>query len=257
MTITKPVLSPLRVEPIHPAVTHYYDEHPTAEDLMGESIAQSTLIAYLRSVLMYLYHAEGWFIAPNFNLYSAPDRMAYPITPDLALFKGIVSTPVQPPQLKSWRLYLPENPPPQVVFEVSSDATWEKDLLNKPAAYAALGVQEYYAYDPNEPPNWPAGQGRLRGWHRSNNGFVEQTPMRDGRLWSPELASWLIPDGFYLRLADRVGVIRLTEAEAERLARERETQRAEAERQAKEVAWAKLRELNIDPATLFGQMEPD
>ena len=299
MTSSKPALNPLRVEPSPPAVTHYYDEHPTAEDLMGESIAQSTLTAYLRSVLMWLYHAEGWFIAPNFNLYTTPDRMSYPIIPDLALFKGIAITPEHPPQLKSWRLYLPENPPPQVVFEISSDTTWEKDLLNKPTAYAALGVQEYYAYDPNEPPNWPTGHGRLRGWQRTNSGFIEQPPMRDGRLWSPELASWLIPDGFYLRLADRVGVIRLTEGEAERLARERETQRAEREtqraeterlareretqraeretqraeaerlareqetqraereRKAKEAAWAKLRELNIDPATLFGAMERD
>lgn len=312
MTILTPASSPQRGSPL-PTVAHYYDEHPTAEDLMGESLAQSSLIGYLRAVLQWLYATEGWLVVPNFNLYTDADRMAYPIIPDLALFKGVVIAPEQQAQLKSWRLYAPEQPPPQVVFEISSDATWDKDLRTKPATYAALGVQEYYAYDPNEPPNWPAAQGRLRGWQRTPNGFIEQPPLRDGRLWSPELASWLLPAGVYLRLAERDGTLRLTEAEAatqradretqravqatqwaeaerlareherqraeherqraeaERLAREherqradretqradRETQRAEAERKAKEAAWAKLRELHIDPATLFGATEPE
>ncbi len=49
-----------------------------------------------------------------------------------------------------------------------------------------------------------------------------------GRLWSPSLDSFLVPEREYLRLYDRNGQRRLTEAEAEALAE-------------------KLRSLGVDP----------
>jgi hypothetical protein len=54
-----------------------------------------------------------------------------------------------------------------------------------------------------------------------------------GRLWSPSLDSFLVPEREYLRLYDRNGQPRLTEAEAE-------ARRAEALAE-------KLRSLGIDP----------
>jgi len=48
---------------------HYYDTHPTNEDLMSESAAQSQLIFYLLKVLECLYQAEGWFVVSNLNIY--------------------------------------------------------------------------------------------------------------------------------------------------------------------------------------------
>ena len=231
MTITQRPLQSLSVEPtVRPGV-HYYDEHPTEEDLMGESIAQRTVISYLEAVLTRYAPDAGWFITSNFNLYSDPDRMAYPVAPDLAIFKGVTLTPSERIDLLSWRLYRAECPPPRVVFEISSDATWHKDLEQKPAIYAAMGVQEYYAYDPNRRPNWPPGHGRLRGWHADTAGkLIEQPLDAQGRLWSPELASWLVPAGVLLRCFDEAGVMRLTEGEAERVAKEQATQRAEQER---------------------------
>ncbi|MEI7556732.1 hypothetical protein, partial [Candidatus Chlorohelix sp.] len=110
-------------------------------------------------------------------------------------------------------------------------------------------------------------------------------PDEQGRLWSEELESWLAADGLFLRLYDRNGAMRLTKGEAEREGRlaervmrlaeeaekqmeregrlaefqraerertekEAEHQRAERERAEKEAAWAKLRELGIDPEKL-------
>jgi Uma2 family endonuclease len=215
---------------------HYYDLHPTKEDLMGESTAQSKLIFYLLNVLEWLYHTDGWFVISNLNLYSERRRMQYPITPDIAVFKGIIIANPGMHTLRSWRLYEPGRPPPQVVFEISSKDTWRDDLDEKPAKYARLGVQEYYAYDPNDPPSWPKAYGRLRGWRLEGAQMVEQAPDAQGRLWSAELASRLTPDGVLLRLYDADGNRRLTEGEAERA--------------AKETAWAKLRELGIDPEGL-------
>ena len=59
------------------------------------------------------------------------------------------------------------------------------------------------------------------------------SPGLDGRLWSSQLDSFLVPDGKFLRLFDRQGLPRLTREEVETL-------RAEALAE-------KLRSLGIDP----------
>jgi hypothetical protein len=79
-------------------------------------------------------------------------------------------------------------------------------------------------------------------------------PNEDGSLWSQELASFLLPDGQLLRLADRNRQRRLTEAEAraqqlevEAAARwEEAAARQAAERRAEALA-EKLRSLGVDP----------
>lgn len=233
---------------------HYYDQHPTQEDLMGESVAQSRLIFYLLQVLEWLFHAEGWFVVNDLNIYRHKQRYEYPLAPDVAVFKGVVVAEHHRRTFRSWRLYEPDRPPPQVVFEICSDTTWKDDFYAKPAKYAALGVREYFAYDPNEPPYFPRSGGRLRGWRIAEGVAHEMQLTADGRLWSSELNSYLAADGAYLRLYDCDGRLRLTEAETERAAKEaertaREAERAakEAERAAKEAAWARLRELGIEP----------
>jgi Uma2 family endonuclease len=215
---------------------HYYDLHPTKEDLMGESTAQSKLIFYLLKVLEWMYGAEGWFVVSNLNIYLRRQKHEYPLAPDVAVFKGVRITNPGARTLRSWRLYEPGRTPPQVAFEISSKETWREDLEDKPAKYAALGVREYYAYEPNDPPYWEDTSRRLRGWRLEGAAMVEQVANAQGWLWSMELDSWLAPDGALLRLYDGERQLRLTEGEAERA--------------AKEAAWTKLRELGIDPEQL-------
>jgi hypothetical protein len=69
---------------------HYYDMHPTKEDLMGESAAQSTLIHYLLSVLTHLFRARPCFIVSNLNIYRHRRRYEYPMAPDIAVFFATV-----------------------------------------------------------------------------------------------------------------------------------------------------------------------
>lgn len=207
---------------------------------MGESAAQSQLIFYLLQVLQWLYRNEGWFVVNDLNIYQRPKRFEYPLAPDVALFKGVVIPERHHRAFRSWRLYKEQRPPPQVVFEICSAITWKDDLFNKPKRYAALGVQEYFAYDPNEPPYVrPPGE-RLRGWRRFGTTLEALEPDAQGRLWSAELASYLVPDGAFLRLYDSDGKLRLTRAEAAEAA-------VATERAAREAAWALLREHGIDP----------
>jgi Uma2 family endonuclease len=235
MALRKPVKEPAIIE-------YYYDTHPTHEDLMGESTFQADLIHYLVDILRWLYRAENWFIATNLNIYQSHDYLEYPLAPDVALFKGI-----EKPKngLRSWKLLLPDRPAPNVVFEICSDGTITDDLEEKPEKYRKLGVREYFAYDPHEPVLRKKYSARLFGWRYNPGGETERLRVDErGWLWSEELESWLAGEGLYLRLYDRDGNLRLTEAEAEQ-------QRAEAERVAKEAAWAKLRELGIDPEKLY------
>lgn len=215
---------------------HYYDSHATEEDLMGESAAQSQLILYLVQVLTWLYRAEQWFVVSNLNIYRQRRRNEYPLAPDVAVFKGVVVPSANQRTYRSWRMYEPHRPAPQVVFEISSEATWHDDIEQKPAKYGVLGVHEYFAYDPNEPPYWTHAGVPLRGWRYDGEQPHEITPDARGWLWSEELQSWLVPDGALLRLHDQQEQQRLTDAEAARA--------------AKEVAWAKLRDLGIDPEEL-------
>jgi hypothetical protein len=55
-------------DPAENETFHYYDSHPTKEDLMGESAAQSQLIFYLLKVLEWLSQAERWFVVSNLNI---------------------------------------------------------------------------------------------------------------------------------------------------------------------------------------------
>ena len=191
-------------------VAYYYDSHSTEKDLMGEPAAHSSLAHYLVNVLTWLFHGQACAIYDNLNFYLTANRYEYPLAPDVAVIKNVVLRKV-----RSWRVGK-SGPAPQVVFESASDETWKKDLEEKPERYAQMGVREYFAYDPNEPPLPQSKYRRLFGWQLDEEAGVmrEMTPGLDGSLWSAELNSWLVPDKDLLRLYAPDGQIRLTRAEA-------------------------------------------
>ncbi|NWJ48644.1 MAG: Uma2 family endonuclease [Chloroflexi bacterium] len=234
MALRKTDISPSKLE-------YYYDTHPTHEDLMGDSLPQVTLFTYLLEVLKWLYHKEGWMVAGNFNHYHEEiENSENLIVPDIALFKGIEIAADEQLRLSSWDMRGGKRQCPPLVLEVSSGSTYSGDINpdKKPRSYGLIGVKEYFSYDPNEPQVYPKRVGkRLLGWRYGASKQPETIlPDERGWLWSEELESWLGEDGAYLRLYDRNGEMRPTEAEAEQA--------------AKEAAWAKLRELGIDPEQL-------
>ena len=231
-------------------ISYYYDSHPTEEDLMGESTLHHRLSHYLEEVLTWLFRDQLCSIQANLNFYTTDDEGEYPIVPDVAVIKGVPFT-----NQISWRIGV-TGPAPQVVFELASDTTWKRDLDEKPAVYARIGVQEYYAFDPYEPP-LPLSQSRgqrLFGWHRdAETGRMRRvSPRSDGGLWSPQLTSWLKADAEYLHLYDPFGNRRLTEKEAETLARQVATDRAEREKLARKIEAARaevaIRQVQVETA---------
>ena len=202
---------------------------------MGETSFHSNLVIYLMELLRWLFHGQLCAIYDNLNFYQTNDPQEYPIAPDIAIIKGVSEQPAT-----SWRVGK-RGPAPQVVFEIGSEETWRKDLTGKPHKYAEMGVQEYFAYDPNEPRLLRRMNRRLFGWQFDphTRSMSEMQPRSDGALWSPNLESWLVPDETMLRLYDRNGQMRLTGMEAEA-------------RRANALA-EKLRSLGVDP----DQISPD
>jgi Uma2 family endonuclease len=223
----------------------YSQEFFVEEDEIGYTRPQGLLIRYLAFVLEWLYRQEKWMIATNFHHYHpAVHNSKNLIIPDIAVFKDIPISSQEQAELKSWHISPPERPAPPVVFEISSSETWEWDISpeswRKPATYGRIGVQEYFAYDPNNPPLWRYQAGvRLLGWRYQNGQAVTLQPDTRGWLWSEVLESWLGPDGHYLRLYDRDGQQRLTDYEAEAITSQVEaTARIAAEQRAAELETA-------------------
>ncbi len=209
------------------------EEYLLEEDEMGESGPQFDLIHYLVEVMRWLFHIENWYIAGNLELYHHTVKNSQnKITPDISVFKGIIISSEARRTMTSWTVGPGEIPP--VIFEISSQSTWRSDIMvgenNKPEIYGRLGVKEYFAYDPNEPPVWRATRGRrLVGWRYENGNPLEISPDELGRLWSSELNSWLVADGPMLRLYDQTNNLRLTEGETYK------RRAAELERQLREL----------------------
>ncbi len=227
-------------------IAYYYDSHPTLEDLMGETAIHAELIDYLKAVLIWQFHGQHCAIYKNLNFYQTNNPKEYPIAPDLAVIRG-----VNYQRVSSWKIGR-SGPAPQVVFEIASKETWDKDLEEKPLKYAQMGVKEYFAYDPNKQLLLPEAPSRLLGWHLEQaTGQMREMRLRlDGCLWSPHLQSYLVPDGQYLRLSDSRWQRRLTEAEAKDKLAEEEARRADAETRRAERLAEKLRSLGIDPNQL-------
>lgn len=219
------------------------EEYIIEEDLkeMGESNPHTNLIEYLKDILQALYQLSRWLVISEMNVYHPAIRNSqHYIVPDVTLVK-IVLSPEEEQALSSWDA---ERMAPQVVFEVASKGTWPFDVreraTDKPAIYGRIGVREYFTYDPHFPQVWTRNRGiRLRGWRYEDGQPIELQLDVEGRLWSEELNSYLVPDGYYLRLTDREGLRRLTDREIDfqkRLEAEQRAIQLEAERQAEHSA---------------------
>ena len=227
-------------------IAYYYDFHPTEEDLMGETSLHRSLIDSLALVLKWLLQGQLCAIYENLNFYQTANPKEYPLAPDIAVIKGVSFQYV-----RSWRVGK-TGPAPQVVFEIASEETWNNDLHEKPGKYARMGVAEYFAYDPNEQPLERKTGRRLFGWQLDpTEGVMREMRLRaDGSLWSAQLQSVLVPQSDHLRLYDRQGHLRLTQAEAEARRAEIEAGRAEIEARRGQLMAEKLRSLGIDPDQL-------
>lgn len=219
-------------------IERYYDTHPLEGDELTQSLPHFAVIEYLVAVIKWFFSGKRVGVVSNVNFYQTDNPLEPSISPDIAVVDGLV---VKLPEIQGTTSYYigADGPPPRIVIEIASKETWKQDLEEKPAKYYAMGVTEYFVYDPTEQPVWTRqwrSYNRLIGWRRNSHlGQFELLPKdKLGRLWSEELESWLMvePEGLRLYTADNG--LRLTEAEAHQLRAEVERQIAETERRRAE-----------------------
>jgi Uma2 family endonuclease len=216
-------LKPNRIE-----IEHYYNSQEVEGEELTQSFTHYVAIRYLIAVLEWLFNGKTVGIVSSVNFYQIEHENDPPKSPDIAVVEGLVPEERNSKDNPSYWIG-EDGPPPLIVFEVASKETWQNDLETKPSSYAAMGIPEYFTFDPNEPSVWTGTwreQPRLTGWRLDTTSGEYQLAEKDaaGRLWSEQLQSWLTMEGKYLRLYTREGELRVTGLEAQ-------TQRATAQAQ--------------------------
>ena len=180
------------------------------------------------------------------------DNDARELAPDF-IFARQVSTPERVIRRNGY-VISEVGKPPDLVLEVGSRSTGRRDYTVKREGYAALGIREYWRFDPSggEYHDRPLAADML------NDG--EYTPIEivaesDGRLWGYseilELELWWEEGALRFRNPEN-GQFLLTpeELEADRLAAH---ERADTERAAREAAEARIAEMEAELRRLRGE----
>ena len=100
------------------------------------------------------------------------------LVPDVAVLPDVF--PSGEPLPRAYRLGV--DPPPLLVLEVLSESTWRADLGPKLDAYAAMGIAEYWLYDPegHAPPTYADGVA-FWGWRLDDTSGYVPIPRQSGK----------------------------------------------------------------------------
>ena len=181
------------------------------------------------------------FIASDLLVYYRMNDNATRVAPDVFVVFGASGKHLRHSWL-TWR----EGKDPDFVMEVASPSTWQRDAAEKRDIYAAMGVTEYWRFDPTGDFFTPelVGERLIDGEYRS----IPLETDSDGVLWGRSTVLGLdicVLPGLDLRLYDPAsGQWLLTHRESEeaRLAAESALQQSETARDALEAENERLRE---------------
>ncbi len=218
-------------------------EYPESDGKpMGETDWHIYWTLQLRQLLQTHYKGQDVYVGSDMFIYYEQGQPKKVVCPD-----GFVVFDCNPKFRRVFKLW-EEQRVPSVIFELVSRSSFTSDLIEKPKLYASLGVKEYFVFDPEADCLSPA----LRGFHLRPGSIVE---MEGPELTSTECQCRLRLAGERLEFIDLVTQLPwLTEAEAERKAKEqlleeklREQAAREQERMARfalEAEVVRLREEN-------------
>lgn len=108
------------------------------------------------------------FAACDLGFYFERGNRSAVVVPDAMVVFG-----VDKHRRLSYKLW-EESKVPDLVLEVVSKYSWRKDVYAKPPLYGALGVREYWLYDPLDVRR--DGGPRLEGWRLGTAGYGEPLP---------------------------------------------------------------------------------
>ncbi|HXT35051.1 MAG TPA: Uma2 family endonuclease [Chloroflexota bacterium] len=201
--------------------------------------ARQTTMNLLLSLL-----APTHLVASELLIMFNPRNLRAHLTPDMMVsLDAGEGDPLYEDKRRQYRIW-DEGKPPELVIELASPSTVERDEVGKKEDYAAMGVREYVLFD-------PAGtmlQPRLQVYRLTGSHYEPVPADPAGAVESAVLAGYAwVRVGDLLRLWDRASrrLVPTPEERADREAvrAERETARADMEMQARRQAEARIREL--------------
>ncbi len=223
-----------------------YIEYPSEDgEPMAESDFQRDCLTYGVKVLgIYFQNRDDVYVSGNLLIYYKEGDRDTSIAPDVFVVFG-----VDKKQRSSYLLW-EEGKAPDFVLEILSQSTKNNDLEKKPETYAALGVKEYFIYDPiGDLMELPLKVLQLAGGNYqqiavnrlSNGDFSIFSPVLglDVRVESGELAFYEPNTGRKLLTHEEEAAARIAEATA-RIAAE---SRAEIAETRAEIAESRIAEL--------------
>ncbi len=215
---------------------------------MGETEAHCDETIELYQALKRFYRDQGdTYVGCDLFLYYEEGNPRAVVCPDVFVVHGVPKLSTRSGREEKRRIYKlwEEGRPPTMVIEVTSKSTKNEDEEVKLAKYAALGVEEYFLYDPLGEYLSP----NLQGFRLLGNRYRPIQPAADGSLPSRTVGLTLVIEGDRLRLRvtttgeplpwnDELLDRNAAEAAARRQAEELAAAETEARRQAEERAAA-------------------
>jgi Uma2 family endonuclease len=234
----------------YPSLEFDPNEKNVTPDAMEQNLELQEILGLLRARFTDFNRRPAVFLDNETFICYEPSNLNIRISPDVYLAFGVDAQAIRPR-----KLYLPweVGKPPDWALEVASESTAQEDVNRKPGIYAAVGIPEYWRFDPT------GGEyhGRPLAGERLVNGAYQPIPLTtepDGILkgYSAILELSLCWDEGWPRFYDPATATYLENwrqdraaREAERLARlsaEAERDAERAERLAAETENERLRE---------------
>ena len=168
--------------------THEYDdEYTTDPDYGVDGVTYLTTEPHKEALASFKYTVEarrGRCAPREFRVYLSdavrqvlgPNHVFHDkghLIPDVAVLPEVLAP--GEPLPRACRLGV--DPPPLLVLEVLSESTWRADLGPKLDVYAAMGIAEYWLYDPegHAPPTYADGIS-FWGWRLDDTGSYVRIP---------------------------------------------------------------------------------
>ena len=171
----------------------YDDEgHPESDSRPSDSTTHFDIRTYAAGALRVHYATRpGFFAASNMGLLFERGNPAAVMAPALLVSFGVGDR--RRPSYKLW-----QEPVPDLVLELLSPKTWRRDVDAKPGLYEALGVREFWLFDPiGKMPR------AVNGWRLDVGGSYAAVPtLPDGGCRSAVLGLDLVPHGDGFRFRD-------------------------------------------------------
>ena len=204
------------------------DEGYLCDDEMSQSPAHADAMNHAFNALKGRFGPQAAVHMDLCMPYAEGDRSAL-ICPDV-----MVSLGRGEPATGNWKLW--ERPVPDFVLELLSPSNWRRDVGEKKDTYEFLGVAECWLFDGGA--GWLDDP--LQGYCLRRGAYARIDPDARGRLLSEALGLELRAEGKLVRFLDpKTGerLRTLDEAEAGRLAAERERRKAQRQqRKAERIA---------------------